>query len=1311
MTRRRRLSFIGLAVGAAFPVAAWLALQTDAASRAIRDKVIEGVEASIRGTVEVRSVTIEPTLAIRAEGVRLLAPDGAVAVSADRVRLRLDASTFLERRPVIFVEADAPALDLTPDADGKTALTRALEPDVPKTGETKGSRVSLSLALRGASLYRGPPPEEPDGTVFAAEDVRLAGELDTFEEGIRANLRGSGHLRSPRDERIALRTRLDTRGGAIRLDAARAVAGRSRATAEAVVIPVQEGGERAMPEGMLRANLRPADLARWAGRRVPSGVKLEATANAGQVVATALLDSGGTVSLVVRESEPGTWTGSVIAKDVTAPVWGLDGIRGATGEGLGAVAAFSARATDRAWAVHAQTSSFRFRQTLVEPIAATARGRGPDGIVATVSRFSVVEDGRRWTLARPATISRDAGRTTVAGLVLDGPGTQTVGVDGTWPPSRERPLAVVGRAILLEQLPRAFLPAGTKPRGRLDLAVRLDAAPREGDAVPDGKISLRVRRGRPGLVAPPAWLPAGELDLVANALLGKRRALVTIDARASSGESVRVTADVPLRLPRDTDHARVDLRGTGFRAGGLRHLGGRVHGGVAHRRLWLFASAADGEREIVRVAAAGPADLDALRRERLIPALAIWVERVDAAALATAGLAPEGVSGIARGAIVSDGHAISASIAGEDVRWGRWIDMDMTASARASGGLATASVRLAGNADDRAGGAVGVTAHLDPPLGRIAIAGLRSWRAAARGSLQDVRIAHAMTEQAPEAMRTSPDADGRLDAAIAVDGASGTKPTGWSWIAAKSLVVEGVPAGRIDALAHVRRDRAAASITATGRTPPGRDPATREGSLAMIASAGPWGPAGVLAAPFRAAAAADGFQLSSIAGLVREHVKGLTGTVGMRLIADGTLGNPVPRGRITVRDGALRQQEIGRLREIGLDASIAPDEIVLEELTARGARGGTLVAKAVARRNERVPRGARSLLEDTPLGWALTGEARARNFRIDGQRFAGSFDGNARIRGQLTQPLLVAKIEIDDATIRLPDVPEKTFQTLDDHPDFVVIGDGDRILVAGRDPAAPARRALAAKVRLVAPGTLRVTGRDVDLHLSADVKVDTSKEGGPHLTGKIEALRGTAKVAGKEFAVDHARIGFPGAPVAKAHLDIKADHVVERTDPDEDETTIHARVTGTVEDPKIAFTSDPAMPEDAVVSMLFLGASSPRSRDAAAGESPSLAGRAATLLGNYLTQRLRDEVQKVVPVDVLELETGSPGSTSEGSLRVGKYLAPGLFLSYAHSFGAAEDEAVNSVRLEWRLRKRWQVISEIHDGNRGHVDLVWTREF
>lgn len=1302
----------GLAAGAAIPIAAWALLQTGAARSTLRDRVIESVESSIKGELEIRTIRIEPSLAVRAEGVRLIAPDGAVAFAAESARIRLDSSSLRERRPVLVLTAIRPALDLTPADDGSTALSRALEPDVPGTGEKERSRLSLSIRLEGGSLFRGPPPGSPDSGAIRTDDIRLSAELHLHPDGMSAHLRGSGQLREPWDEPFTLRMRMDTRGGATQLDGVRVTAGGSRAAGDAIALAVAENGGVALPSGVFRVKLRAADLARWTGRTVPGDVTLDASTSAGQAVAIAHVDGGGTLSAVMSERAEGTWAGSIVARDVIAPAWGVDGVQG----GLAFVASIAARPGDTAWSLHAQSSAFGFRGATLEPAIVTARGRGTGELAATVSRFGIRERTNEWRLARPATVERKAGRVVVRGVSLDGPRKQAVTLDGTWPPSPAAPMLLTTRALSLEDVPRALLPAGVSPRGSLDLTARLESPPQQGDAIPDGRISLRLRRGRSGIAAADAWLPPGDLDVIANAILGERRARVTVDAHAATGESLRATADAPLRLPRLEDHARLDARAEGLTVGRLPEVGGRVRAGLRGGRLWFLSTATAGEREILRAAGSGAADVEALTREKRLPAIALWVEHLDSAALSTAGILPGGVSGVVRGAIATGDGGAFASLVAEDARWGEWIDSAFVASVHASGNDVTATLRVAtsrrvpptGSVMARArqeNGAVGLTARVQPAVERLAVDGIRSYRFALRGALQDMHLAETVATRVPEAMRAAPDADGTIDAAFSLDGGSGAEPSGWLWASVRDLVVEEQPAGRIDALAYARGSRAAATASARGPT---------GGRLAAFARIGPWKPGTpVLQAPLAAIAAADDFDLSSLAGFVRDHATGIAGTLQLRAVAGGTLGDPSPRAQVNLRGGSLRQREVGALREIALTATVTPGEILLDQLTLRGPRGGALVAKASARRSATpaMPLARRIRARTGPLGWALEGTARARNFTLEGERFAGSFDGNARIAGRLTRPLLVARLELDDGTIRLPDVPEKTFQSLDDHPDFVVVPASEELVaVAGRERAAVAPL-LRTRLHVVAPGTLRVTGRDVDLLLTADVRVETGGARGPEFQGELHAVRGNAAVAGKTFIVEHARIGFPGAPVSNARLDIVANHVVEAAGPDGDPTTVRALVTGTVEDPRIELTSDPPMPEDAVVSLLFLGASTPRSRDGAGGERPSLAGRAATLLGNYLTQRFRDEVQKVVPVDVLELETGSPGSTAEGRLRVGKYLAPGVFLSYAHSFGAAEDEGVNSVRLEWRLRRRWQVISEITDGNRGHVDLVWTREF
>src|SRR3546814_19460845 len=77
----------------------------------------------------------------------------------------------------------------------------------------------------------------------------------------------------------------------------------------------------------------------------------------------------------------------------------------------------------------------------------------------------------------------------------------------------------------------------------------------------------------------------------------------------------------------------------------------------------------------------------------------------------------------------------------------------------------------------------------------------------------------------------------------------------------------------------------------------------------------------------------------------------------------------------------------------------------------------------------------------------------------------------------------------------------------------------------------------------------------------------------PRLSGTLEVVRGTSSFASTRFDVDHGIVRFQGGEWTNTQIDIAA--TTEQED-------INASIstTGSAQDPQIAFTSPPALPQD-----------------------------------------------------------------------------------------------------------------------------------
>jgi len=86
---------------------------------------------------------------------------------------------------------------------------------------------------------------------------------------------------------------------------------------------------------------------------------------------------------------------------------------------------------------------------------------------------------------------------------------------------------------------------------------------------------------------------------------------------------------------------------------------------------------------------------------------------------------------------------------------------------------------------------------------------------------------------------------------------------------------------------------------------------------------------------------------------------------------------------------------------------------------------------------------------------------------------------------------------------------------------------------------------------------------------------------------------------------------------------------------------------------------------------------------------------------------LRQTLSETLGVDDLEFDTGE--TQGQGKVGVGKYLAPGVYVSTSQQFGG--DKPGPGVAIEYQLNDHWQFkASTTPRGNNG-IDILWEKRY
>ena len=407
--------------------------------------------------------------------------------------------------------------------------------------------------------------------------------------------------------------------------------------------------------------------------------------------------------------------------------------------------------------------------------------------------------------------------------------------------------------------------------------------------------------------------------------------------------------------------------------------------------------------------------------------------------------------------------------------------------------------------------------------------------------------------------------------------------------------------------------------------------------------------------------------------LVGESAGALGGDFHSDLRMHGSLAQPRFAGTARLQSGGYEDSRFG-VRLDGLSASLHGEgsDLVLDSLGAEDAHGGHVRASGRGDFRDGV-RAPRYRLKVTTTQF----------------RAVGSDDRSAVVSGAVTlqgrgaSATVTGSLGVDRADITLPE----RFP-----PEVAVLEVEEKNLDKSehRRPAPSPRWTAALDLDLKAPGRVFVRSQDVDSEWKGSLHLGGSADK-PLPSGDLHVVRGTIALLGLTFRVRSGVVGFDGRTEVDPLLDI----VAETT---RNSVTAVVTIRGRSSDPKFLLDSEPPMPRDEIVSQLLFGTSS---GGLSATQGIQLAQALAALSGRSRGGDWMQRFRKTLGADVLEVAGDESGGQS---LRVGKYLRKGVYLSVDQ--GLSEQGSTATVQVE--LVPNLRVETEVGADQRNSVELNWS---
>ena len=402
----------------------------------------------------------------------------------------------------------------------------------------------------------------------------------------------------------------------------------------------------------------------------------------------------------------------------------------------------------------------------------------------------------------------------------------------------------------------------------------------------------------------------------------------------------------------------------------------------------------------------------------------------------------------------------------------------------------------------------------------------------------------------------------------------------------------------------------------------------------------------------------------------------VSGRVAIDGGVSGTLAAPRAEGSAVLSGGRFTDPLNG-IRLTGIEARVAGrgDSLVVESLTAATRNGGRIAATG---------RVALDPASDFPGSFHVTAD---RAELVSSALMTAVSNLDLTLSGPLARtPRVTGRVDVVSIDVAVPDRLPSTVRPLPDvrrvnTPPEVrarLAQRSDRKAAitpkrGSKKGAAPFDASL--DVAVNAPDRIVVRGRGIDAELGGALRL-TGSSRDPNAVGAFAMLRGRLDLIGQRLDFTRGKLIFAGS-LTTPDLDFAAETRAG-------DVTARVAVTGPADAPQFALTSDPALPQDEILSRLLF-------RKAAGGLSPfqalQLAQAVAQLSGGAGGPDVFESARKGLGLGSLDVANGVGGGPARGGSR---FLSERVSVGVRTGAGPAD----TAVGVDFEVSRRIKVKGE-----------------
>lgn len=503
---------------------------------------------------------------------------------------------------------------------------------------------------------------------------------------------------------------------------------------------------------------------------------------------------------------------------------------------------------------------------------------------------------------------------------------------------------------------------------------------------------------------------------------------------------------------------------------------------------------------------------------------------------------------------------------------------------------------------------------------------------------------------------------------IAINGKIDMTGAPASPVTAAAIGITGLNTGKYEGLsinldATHREGKAQAQVSGKGT---GIRTLNAEASLPLAFSLSPFSFAFDNNATINGKLAAD-IDLAPIASLFLQPMQIVTGTLNATGTIGGSVSSPSINGNASIDKASFLDEQNGiELDGIIVKSRFTQDAINITTLQATDGESGTLNGSGNISFRE----------TGTDLSLAMT------NFHLPKSNMANGFlNAKLALRDSGSAYEATGDIYIQSMDLLIPETFQSKIPELN-------------IVKRGEEKKEGAGKALLLNIDVNADNQFFVRGWGLDAEFGGAIAIAGSADE-PLFDGTFKSRRGRYEEFGKRFELARANLRFQGTIPPSPYLDIEATTNAE-------EVVASVLLSGPVQNPKIAFSSVPSLPEDEVLARILFGKSTTRISAFQAIQLTQTIQRFSGQGGGGLDPL--GMLRGMTGLDDISVETDSEGQTSVG---VGKYLTDSVYLEFERGAGGTG----GGTNLQIEVSPSITIESEIGQDAQGGGGVFWKRDY